>query len=270
MVMKQPRETGSPRLVGKVSDKGLPSREFKFTSAVNVPSKEELRRREREQLIVSGHVIGADDSPLTDVLVYLTDRTGNRLGQSCRSQAETGEFKVLVTEAGPYFLNAYRRGYVIEDRRPVALPIESGKIEGLEIRMVEDGCVIRGRVVVAENGYGEELSSLNVQLVCGAEAVGNRVPVDSAGNFTIPTAPWEQECVVHVLSQGDATVCASQPFHTGRNQELYQEMHLPSLEPDRKDTDREELTEDVGQASGDHTPETGERETNSSRSVDQG
>ncbi len=74
--------------------------EFKFASAVDVPTAEELMRREKEQMVVSGAVTDASGKGMGSVIVYLTDLEGNRVGQSCRSAPETGEFKVLINEPG--------------------------------------------------------------------------------------------------------------------------------------------------------------------------
>ena len=73
---------------------------------------------------------------MASVIVYLTDEEGNRVGQSCRSMPDTGEFKVQVNHPGRYQLHGYKRGFVMGEGEPVLLPIESGKIEGFNLHMI--------------------------------------------------------------------------------------------------------------------------------------
>ena len=82
------------KLAEKDNSKISVAKEFRFSLAVDVPSQEELERREKERLVVSGSVIGPDGVPVESAVVYLTDVDGNKIGQSCRSSAENGFFKV--------------------------------------------------------------------------------------------------------------------------------------------------------------------------------
>ncbi len=150
------RKQGEPRLFEQSPESKSASSDFRFASAVELPSQTEIERREKEQLIVSGHVRGVDSKGLSSVIVYLTDLKGNRLGQSCRSLPDTGEFKVLAAEPGKYLLNAYKRGYVVEGESSMTLPIESGKIEGFTFRMAPEGCKVNGMVILEDTSVSPE------------------------------------------------------------------------------------------------------------------
>lgn len=120
-----------------------PPHPYKFTSAVDLLSPEEMEKRKKEKLVVSGTVTGPDGKGIPSAIVYLADEDGKRLGRSYLSAPETGEFKVLTNRPGRYFLLAHKRGYVMEQANPGVLPIESGKIEGYSLRMMPDGSIDR-------------------------------------------------------------------------------------------------------------------------------
>ncbi len=95
--------TGLPRMVDSEDEKKPVAQEFKFASAVDIPSPEEVERREKEQLVVSGMVKGPDGKGIESVIVYLTDLDGTRVGQSCRSMSDTGEFRGTHERAGKIY-----------------------------------------------------------------------------------------------------------------------------------------------------------------------
>jgi len=199
--------------------------EFKFSSAVDVPSREEVERREKTQLVVSGAVHGPDGKGMSSVIVYLTDTTGNRVGQSCRSMPETGEFKVLIGEPGQYVLRGYKRGFVMEVSEPVLLPIESGKIEGYNFRMIPEGCLVSGKLVASDTG--EELAGYEVTCACATSESVRTAITDSTGQFRIQGVPAKLECYLEISDHDGNLLMRSSPFQTVQKKEHYVEIRIP-------------------------------------------
>jgi len=209
----------------KAPDKPTPSTEFRFTSAVEVPPPDEIQRREREQLVVTGAVCGPDGKGLGAVIVYLADDQGNRVGQSCRSLPETGEFKVHVNSPGQYVLHGYKRGFVEDLLVSAPLPVESGKIEGYMLRMVPEGCTIHGRVLLAD----PELSGsagMEVRCVCKDGAVGGSVSTDDAGQFRIFGVSSEAVCHLEVRNANGEVLHCSEKFETAGHKDLRLEVAI--------------------------------------------
>ena len=218
-------EHGEPRLTGTRPDKRASSSQFKFSSTVDLPSQEEIERREKEQLVVSGCVKGLDGKGMASVIVFLTDAEGNRVGQSCRSMPDTGEFRVLANEPGKYALNGYKRGFVMESSDPVTLPIESGKIEGYNFKMLPEGCLVQGRVVFEV--AGETLPWLHVKCVCSKENV-SRIHTDRHGRpVSYYRRPLDSICYIEITDENRILLCRSETFETLQKKELYKEIKIP-------------------------------------------
>lgn len=201
----------------KVSQEA-PVTEFKFSSAVDLPSQEELERREKGQLAVSGTVLDAVGEGIDSVVVYLTDEQGTRIGQSCRSAAGTGEFKVLVNEPGRYTLRAYKRGLILDGGEPEPLPIEAGKIEGYAIRMIPEGSQVHGKVI---NQTATPLpSECEIRLHVRGQDVVRSVFTDSAYGFRINGVPHHAECRLEVIDTAGRTFAVSPWFETRDKKEI--------------------------------------------------
>ena len=212
-------QSGFPRTPQTKVQLEAPPHDFKFSSAVDLPSREEMERREREQLVVSGSVTGTDGNGIPSVLVFLTDQEGNRVGQSCRSTPETGEFKVLVNEPGKYTLTGYKRGFIMESSEPLVLPIESGKVEGYSFRMIPEGCAIHGRVVIEAPGVAP--GDLEVRCLCAAKDFSRSSRTDSVAGFRISGVPVNSQCVLEVWDKDSNFLAASDAFETARKKELH-------------------------------------------------
>jgi len=211
----QPGATGM--VEAKVSQEAAAT-EFKFSSAVDLPSQEELERREKGQLVVSGTVLDAVGEGIDSVVVYLTDEQGNRIGQSCRSASGTGEFKVLVNEPGRYAVRAYKRGLILDAGEPEPLPIESGRIEGYAIRMIPEGCLVHGKVI---NQTAASLTAeCEIQLHVRGQETVRSVFSDSAYGFRINGVPNHVECRLHVIDTAGSLLATSPWFETGEKREI--------------------------------------------------
>lgn len=205
-----------------------PKREFKFSSAVDLPSQEELERREKEKVVVSGVVRGPDGAGLPSVLVYLTDEEGARVGQSARSCEHTGEFKVQVNQPGKYALNGYKRGYIIDSAEPKALPILSGKIEGFDFTMIPEGCLVQGSL--SFEGSGAE-SDGNIEIRCVCENDGSfrsEKLKAGAGPFRIWGVPRETLCHLEAVSPEGEVLTRSEAFDTGQSNHISRQLKVRS------------------------------------------
>jgi hypothetical protein len=232
-------QTGAPRIVESSAEKKTLTQDFRFSATVDLPSAEEVERREKEQLVVSGSVTGPDGRGIASSIVYLTDSEGNRIGQSCRTQAETGEFKVLVNQPGKYFVNVYKRGYVLENSDAMPLPIESGKIEGYRVRMIPEGCIVQGRVTT--QGGSQVVPDIQVQCLCKAGDYSRSVRTDTEGRFKLAGIPINSECCLEVLRSDGRVVVRSNAFETVQRREIRQDLIIPveSLDPQSGTPDRE-------------------------------
>jgi len=216
--------------------KKAPSTQFKFTSAVDLPSPEEMERREREKLVVSGTVRGLEGKGISSVMVFLTDQEGNRVGQSCRSIPETGEFKVQVNEPGHYVIQGYKRGFIMESEGPLNLPIESGKIDGYVLRMIPEGCMVHGKVVFS--GNAPETTGIEVRCINERGTLTRSDKLNSSGAFKIYGAPFDSQCFLEVRASAGELLAASESFATGRKREIYHEIVIPV--PDATQADKTE------------------------------
>ncbi|MCA1959755.1 MAG: hypothetical protein LDL33_03085, partial [Desulfomonile sp.] len=217
-----PRGGNGVAVSEKVPDKSAAGPEFRFTSAVEVPPPDEIERRGREQLVVTGAVCGPDGRGLGAVIVYLVDDQGNRVGQSCRSLPETGEFKVHVNSPGRYVLHGYKRGFVEDSSEAPILPLESGKIEGYMLRMIPDGCVVHGKVVT--DAASPAPAGMEVRCVCEGGAAGGIASTDSAGRFRIFGVSSDATCRIEVRNASGEVVFCSEPFETSGHREVHREL----------------------------------------------
>lgn len=220
-------QPGSPRIVEGQPDQKTPAQEFRFSSAVDVVSQIEMERREKEQLVIFGTVTGLDGQGIASVMVYLTDPAGNRVGQSSRSAQDTGEFKVLVNESGQYALNGYKRGFIMENNEPLILPIESGKIEGFNFRMIPEGCLVRGRVFV--DGETAGVPDSEVRCICADGTFSRSDRTDRAGEFRISGVPLSSKCLIEVRGTDSEVLGRSAPFETLHKKEIYRKIAVPPL-----------------------------------------
>ncbi|MEI7448750.1 MAG: carboxypeptidase-like regulatory domain-containing protein [Desulfomonile sp.] len=216
----------SPRIIDRKLEKKPVTTEFKFSSAVDLPSPEEKERREKEQLVVSGFVKGLDSKGISSALIYLTDLDDNRVGQSFRSDPDTGEFRVIAHEPGKYILKAYKRDFVMEESHPPALPIESGKIEGYNLRMLPEGCVLQGKV--AFDNSNDSVAGLEVKCVCLSDDFSRTTHTDPEGHFVISSVPPNSECFLEVLTLHGDLLLRSEPFETVQKKEIYREVKIVS------------------------------------------
>ena len=217
-------QTGAPRILNSMPKRNSKS-DFKFSSAVDIPSPEEMERRGKEQMIVSGSVKGPDGAGIASVIVYLTDEAGNRLGQSCRSAPDTGEFKVLINDPGRYILNGYKRGYIVENQEPLIVPIESGRIEGFNFRMIPEGCVVHGKVL-SEN-YGAPAPNVTVSCVCGIDKFTRETVTDSSGEFKILGVLVNSKCHIEVSDERRQLLAKSEAFETVQKKEIVKTIVIP-------------------------------------------
>ncbi|MBI5250161.1 MAG: hypothetical protein HY912_11765 [Desulfomonile tiedjei] len=243
--------TGLPRMVENPDANKPAAQEFKFASAVDIPSPEEVERREKEQLVVSGIVKGPDGKGIDSVIVYLTDLEGTRTGQSCRSMHDTGEFKVLINEPGKYILSGYKRGYIMENADPLVLPIESGKIEGLTLRMIPEGCVVQGRVVL-DVGLNL-LHDFEVKCVCGEGSCSRSSRTDSTGEFRIPGVLVNSKCHIEVRGSDGSMLVKTEPFETVQRKEIYREIQIRAP----KDSEDSKSAETWDKELSEQTPSSG-------------
>jgi len=213
------RPEEAPPMIGGSTDKKGQKREFKFTTAVDLPPLDEMERREREKLVVSGRVMGSDGKALASALVFLTDQQGNRVGQSARSAENTGEFKAQAHEPGKYVIQAYKRGYLMENTEPLAIPVEAGRIEGIDIRMIPEGCLVQGHVEF--DGPPEELTGLEARCSMESSDWSRSSRLDPSGTFRIAGVLHDSSCTLELVA-GDGTVLGrTDPFDTKRNREMY-------------------------------------------------
>jgi hypothetical protein len=206
--------------------------------------------------VVSGTVKGVDGKGIASVLVYLSDEGGNRLGQSCRSLPDTGEFKVQINESGRYVLNAYKRGLTMETPVPPVLPVESGKIEGYSLQMIPEGCLVHGKVLTEEGGEPPE--GLKVTCIRKGGDFSRSEPIGPAGEFRFFGVPHDSEYVLEVRGPDGVLLSSSAPIETSRKREVSCEIQIPSPQ-----------TEQAGQSHGSDEQEWNNDEESNSELADE-
>jgi hypothetical protein len=205
--------------------------DFRFSSAVDFPTPEELERRDHQQLTVSGFVRGVDGKGLPSVLVYLTDLEGNRHGQSCRTLPDTGEYKVIAGEPGRYLLKAYKRGMIMEGAEAISLQMEAGKVDGLNFTMIPDGCVVKG--IVRAKGTAQPFANTIVRCLSRLGDYSGESVTDQEGNFAIVGVPPNCECFVEVIGSGATRIYLSENYETVQKTQIELEIAIVSTEESR-------------------------------------
>ncbi|MGC8602081.1 MAG: carboxypeptidase-like regulatory domain-containing protein [Desulfomonilaceae bacterium] len=205
------------------------TKDFRFSSAVDIPSQEEIERRERERLVVSGTILGPDGKPAEYAVVYLTDLEGNKIGQSCRSNAGNGFFKVLVHETGSYLLHVYKRGFAMSGNKPVPIPIESGKIDGLVINLVSQGLMIQGRVLTEDGNI--PLPEIQINCVCRSKGFASASKIDDSGHFRLFNVPINSECYLEAVDRDQNVLARTEGFETIQKKQIYKDIVISALQP---------------------------------------
>ena len=215
--------------VTKLSDgdvehvKSITTTEFRFGSAVDRPSLEEVERREKERLVVTGVVKSTEGNPVGSAVVYLADPEGNKIGQSCRSNSENGAFKVIANESGAYFLHAYKRGYVISNL-PNPIPVASGRVDDLEVTLVSEGCLIHGQAIL-ESGAASA-KNLLIKCVCRSDNFTGTSLIDDVGNFRFTNVPMNSECYLEAVNQDGTVLVRTEAFQTVQKKKLYKDIKI--------------------------------------------
>jgi hypothetical protein len=209
-------------VTGPVSAEIFTPKVFKVQSAVDVIGAEERERREKKQLVVSGSVTDERGEGIGSVIVYLTDESGQRHGQSCRTRTETGDFKVIADKPGRYLLHTYKRGYTQENERPLALPAEAGRIAGLNVTMIPELCSVEGQVV--DEVSGVPMAGVRVNCVCRGDLFSCSGTTDAEGEFLLTGIPINSECQLQVIGPDNRVLGWSLPFETVQKKIIHQDV----------------------------------------------
>lgn len=201
-----------------------PTKEFKFSSAVDLPSPEEIERRGKEKIVVTGRVIDPLNSGLATAVVYLVDKDGNKMGQSCRTNSDSGAYRVQSNEGGAHSINVYKRGYVMNSDGPIKLPAKNGKIEGFDVHMMPEGCLIHGKV--SSTSGQNPIEGLTVKCDCRSEQYKFSSTTNSKGAFQALGAPLNSECVIQVLSPDGNVLLDSKPFETVQKKQIFMDLKV--------------------------------------------
>jgi hypothetical protein len=242
--------TGSP------SGEPWPAKAFKVQSAVDVVGPEERVRRDKKQLVVSGSVTDARGAGIGSVIVYLTDEEGRRHGQSCRTHADAGTFKVIAEKPGQYQLHTYKRGYAQEKEGPLALPAEAGRIEGINVTMIPEACSVEGQVF--DEVSGVPLAGVRVKCVCRGDLFSCSGYTGREGEFLLTGIPINSECQLQVIGPDHGVLGWSSPFETVQKRNIHQDVIIGSADA-ATSVDPAEATQPVlGSVSGDPVEAFGE------------
>jgi hypothetical protein len=231
-----------PQTAPRVDD-GSFQPQFVFTSMASLDLDEESLVENEEELRVTGFVIGPDDEPVPGVLVFLINEEGKRIGQSSRSQPGAGAFSAMAQEPGNYRLNAHKRGMRLVDRGPIDLAQTSGVIEDVVLRMVEEGCHVKGRII--KNVETDLDSLVRLQITCKVAGAGFVRTVRPAqdGSYSIPGTPESDSCVLELRDQAGNVITSTDPFETIDGGEVNLEFEL--IEEQNQDSGGEQEDTDT-------------------------
>ena len=225
-------KTKKVKLPDSDKEKTTAAKEFKFSSAVDLPSPEEIERRGKEKIVVTGRVIDPLNSGLATAVVYLVDKDGNKMGQSCRTNSDSGAYRVQSNEGGAHSINVYKRGYVMNSDGPIKLPAKNGKIEGFDVHMLPEGCLIHGKVssTIGQN----PIEGLTVKCDCRSEQYKFSSTTNSKGAFQALGAPLNSECVIQVLSPDGNVLLDSKPFETVQKKQIFMDLKVDYPESENR------------------------------------
>ena len=105
--------------------------------------------------------------------------------------------KFLVQEAGSYLLHGYKRGFVMIGDRPIPIPVESGKIDGLVINLEPQGRLIQGRAILEDGAV--PLPNIQVKCLCKNEGFVGTSSTDEVGYFRLSNVPINSECYLEAI-----------------------------------------------------------------------
>ena len=111
---------------------------------------------------------------------------------------------------------------------PMALAVESGKIEGLVINMVRQGCIIQGRAILEEVGL--PATDVLINFVCEGEAVRETARTDNLGQFRLSNAPMNSECFLEASSLDGNILARTDPFNTEQKKQIYKDITIPKVQ----------------------------------------
>ncbi len=236
---EQTVQPGAPRLVD-VGDEHKDSSGPKFSATADLFQPEESQDPELEQLVVSGTVQRPDGKRVPEVIVFLADEKGKRVGQSCVSRPVTGEYKVTAPAPGRYVLKGHKRGLVLESSEPPVLLVESGIVESYTLRMIPEGCVILGSV--ASDSEQDSLSDLQVKCICETNGLTRSSRTDHSGQFRIDGVAHDSTCLLEVRDSSGDVLGATPEFQTFLEKEIYKEIKLTKGEEPDEAVPAQEVT----------------------------
>ena len=223
----------TPRKTAPEQRRRTASSQFKPYPTVDFIPSEKKERREDEPLAVSGSITDSEGRGLGSVILYLTDEAGNRQGQSCRSRPGAGDYWVFASKPGKYILHAYKRGYVVEDRESLKLTIQSGKIDGFNLRMIAEECTVQGRVF--DGAYGNPAADMEVRCVCKNSGRASSCRTDESGKFLLTGVPVNSECELEVWGANNTALARSQFFETVPKGQIQRDIVITAEDPESGD-----------------------------------
>ncbi|MDQ1239286.1 MAG: hypothetical protein QG577_1472, partial [Thermodesulfobacteriota bacterium] len=130
-----------------------------------------------------------------------------------------------------YLLKAYKRGMIMEGAEAISLQMEAGKVEGLNFRMIPDGCVVKG--VVRTKGTAQPFANTMVRCLSRLGDYSGESVTDHEGNFAIVGVPPNCECFVEVIGSGATRIYLSENFETVQKTQIELEIAIAPTEDSR-------------------------------------
>jgi hypothetical protein len=213
-------------------DDGTFKPQFIFSSMISPKAAMSPSQTPQEELRVQGFVISPNDEPIAGALVFLIDEQGKRIGQSSRSQPNSGEFTAIAQEPGNYRINAHKRGMRLAHRKPIDLNQRSGEINDLYVRMVEEGCQIKGRIIKSADTDLDAMVKLQVRCKTSETGFTRTVRPSRDGVYSIPAVPESDSCILELRDESGNLITQTDPFETIDGGEVNLEFELIEEEPE--------------------------------------
>jgi hypothetical protein len=114
--------------------------------------------------------------------------------------------------------------------RPISVPVESGRIEGLVINLVTQGCLVQGRVILEDGAV--PLPNIQVKCICKSEGFVGTCSTDEVGYFRLSNVPINSECFLEAIDLSGNTLAKTEVFETVQKKQLYKDIKIPMVQAD--------------------------------------
>jgi len=110
------------------------------------------------------------------------------------------------------------------DDKPTPVPVQSGRVDGLVVNLVSQGCLIQGRAILEDGN--SPLPDLEIKCICKSEGFVGTSRTDDGGNFRLSNVPMNSECYLEAIDQSGNILAKTNGFETVQKKQLYKDIRI--------------------------------------------